>query len=184
MQTEPRAALCVDRVRACRAAFYLLVSLLGGDAADTAVADAGATDAGAGVSPGAPYNLAEVVVTSRRREETLQDVPLAETVRSGADLEQQSAVLFEDAVQDVPNTLAFKSARSVSALEITMRGQTAIPSSIVYDPAVGLYINGVYVAEGQGLGVRALVRPSVVGYVDVGHGSEGFVAFSGINYPF
>ena len=35
-----------------------------------------------------------------------------------------------------------------------------------------------------GLGVRALARPSVVGYVDVGHGSEGFVAFSGINYPF
>jgi outer membrane protein assembly factor BamA len=35
-----------------------------------------------------------------------------------------------------------------------------------------------------GLGVRALARPSVVGYVDVGHASEGFVAFSGINYPF
>ena len=94
---------------------------------DAAVADAGAPDAGADVSAGAPYNLAEVVVTSRRREETLQDVPLAETVRSGADLEQQSAVLFEDAVQAVPNTLAFKSARSVSALEITMRGQTAHP---------------------------------------------------------
>jgi iron complex outermembrane receptor protein len=30
-----------------------------------------------------------------------------------------------------------------------MRGQTAIPSSIVYDPAVGLYIDGVYVANGQ-----------------------------------
>jgi hypothetical protein len=35
-----------------------------------------------------------------------------------------------------------------------------------------------------GLGVRALARPSVVGYIDVGHASEGFVAFSGINYPF
>ena len=149
MQTEPRAPLGVDRASARRAAICLLAALPGVLATGAAVADAGATDAGADVSAGAPYNLAEVVVTSRRREETLQDVPLAETVRTGADLEQQSAVLFEDAVQGVPNTLAFKSARSVSALEITMRGQTAIPSSIVYDPAVGLYINGVYVAEGQ-----------------------------------
>ena len=35
-----------------------------------------------------------------------------------------------------------------------------------------------------GLGVRAVARPFVVGYVDVGKGSEGVVAFSGINYPF
>jgi hypothetical protein len=35
-----------------------------------------------------------------------------------------------------------------------------------------------------GIGVRALARPFVVGYLDVGKGSEGVVAFSGINYPF
>ena len=35
-----------------------------------------------------------------------------------------------------------------------------------------------------GVGVRAVARPFVVGYVDVGKGSEGVVAFSGINYPF
>ena len=35
-----------------------------------------------------------------------------------------------------------------------------------------------------GAGVRAIASPFVVGYVDVGHGSEGTVVFSGINYPF
>ncbi|GAC1452566.1 MAG: hypothetical protein PVSMB6_05110 [Steroidobacteraceae bacterium] len=35
-----------------------------------------------------------------------------------------------------------------------------------------------------GIGLRALARPFVVGYLDVGRGSEGVVAFSGINYPF
>jgi outer membrane protein assembly factor BamA len=35
-----------------------------------------------------------------------------------------------------------------------------------------------------GVGVRAVARPFVVGYVDIGKGSEGVVAFSGINYPF
>jgi iron complex outermembrane receptor protein len=96
-----------------------------------------------------PLGLNEVVVTARRREEVLLDVPLAETVLSGTDLEQRSAVEFQDIAASVPNMLAFRSARSVSALEVTLRGQSALPSSIVYDPAVGLYIDGVYVANGQ-----------------------------------
>jgi hypothetical protein len=35
-----------------------------------------------------------------------------------------------------------------------------------------------------GVGFRAIARPSVVGYVDVGYGSDGAAVFTGINYPF
>ncbi len=35
-----------------------------------------------------------------------------------------------------------------------------------------------------GLGFRALADPFLVGYVDVGYGSEGTAVFSGINFPF
>jgi hypothetical protein len=35
-----------------------------------------------------------------------------------------------------------------------------------------------------GVGFRGIARPSVVGYVDVGYGSEGTAVFTGINYPF
>ena len=35
-----------------------------------------------------------------------------------------------------------------------------------------------------GLGIRGVARPSVVGYVDIGCGSEGLAVFTGINYPF
>ena len=35
-----------------------------------------------------------------------------------------------------------------------------------------------------GVGFRAIARPSVVGYVDVGYGSEGSAVFTGLNYPF
>jgi len=35
-----------------------------------------------------------------------------------------------------------------------------------------------------GVGVRGIARPSVVGYLDVGIGSEGAAVFTGINYPF
>jgi Omp85 superfamily domain len=35
-----------------------------------------------------------------------------------------------------------------------------------------------------GLGFRGLARPFVVGYVDIGYGSEGAAVFTGIGYPF
>ncbi len=35
-----------------------------------------------------------------------------------------------------------------------------------------------------GLGFRGIAAPFVVGYVDVGYGSEGATVFSGIDYPF
>jgi len=35
-----------------------------------------------------------------------------------------------------------------------------------------------------GVGFRAIARPSVVGYVDIGWGHEGSAIFTGLNYPF
>jgi Omp85 superfamily domain len=35
-----------------------------------------------------------------------------------------------------------------------------------------------------GIGLRAVAKPFIVGYVDIGYGSEGVAIFSGINYPF
>jgi len=34
------------------------------------------------------------------------------------------------------------------------------------------------------VGFRGIARPFVVGYVDIGHGSEGAAVFTGLNYPF
>ena len=35
-----------------------------------------------------------------------------------------------------------------------------------------------------GVGFRGIARPFVVGFVDIGYGSEGIAAFTGLNYPF
>jgi outer membrane protein assembly factor BamA len=35
-----------------------------------------------------------------------------------------------------------------------------------------------------GLGFRGVVRPQIVGFVDIGYGSEGSAIFTGVNYPF
>ena len=45
------------------------------------------------------------------------------------------------------------------------------------DPLSGLH-------KIAGLGVRGIALPFVVGYVDVGYGSEGAAVFTGLNYPF
>jgi iron complex outermembrane receptor protein len=110
-----------------------------------AIADEAPADMTAAAGP-----LQEVIVHARRREERLEDTPLAVTVRSGEQLREQSAVLLEDAGRDVPNVHMVSSPQSVSALDVTMRGQTVNRSAIVFDPAVGLYVDGVYVANGQG----------------------------------
>ena len=43
-------------------------------------------------------------------------------------------------------------------------------------------IRSLHVAGG--LGFRAIARPFIVGYVDMGYGSDGLAVFSGIDYPF
>jgi outer membrane protein assembly factor BamA len=35
-----------------------------------------------------------------------------------------------------------------------------------------------------GLGFRGVVRPQIVGFVDVGRGAEGVAVFTGVDYPF
>jgi len=52
-----------------------------------------------------------------------------------------------------------------------------VSSNIGVDPLSGLH-------KVVGVGFRGIARPSVVGYVDIGYGTEGAAVFTGINYPF
>jgi Omp85 superfamily domain len=41
-----------------------------------------------------------------------------------------------------------------------------------------------HIHQVYGVGFRGIARPFVVGYVDIGYGSEGAAVFTGLNYPF
>ncbi|HXB17686.1 MAG TPA: TonB-dependent receptor [Steroidobacteraceae bacterium] len=127
---------------------------------EAAVAGASAADTG---------QLHEVIVYARRRAEPVEETPLAVSVRSGEELREASALLLDDLGRDVPNVHMYASPQSVSALDVTMRGQTVNRSAIVFDPAVGLYVDGVYVANGQGAMMTLLDLDSV----EVLRGSQG-----------
>jgi len=139
-------------------------------AARLAAADPGAPDEAAPQQPAAAAGaLEEVIVYARRREERLEDTPLAVSARSGEQLREANAVLLDDIDRDIPNTRMIPSPQSVSALDVTIRGQTVIRSAIMFDPAVGLYVDGVYVANGQG----AMATLLDIDSVEVLRGSQG-----------
>jgi iron complex outermembrane receptor protein len=135
----------------------------------TAWPRAGAAAAPADASVAGATQLEEVIVHARRREERLVDAPVAVSVVTGDELVQQSAVLYEDVGRNIPNVRMVSSPQSVSALDITIRGQTVNRAAIVFDPAVGLYNDGVYVANGQG----AMGTLLDVDHVEVVRGSQG-----------
>jgi iron complex outermembrane receptor protein len=110
-----------------------------------------------------------VVIYARRRTEAIQDTPLAVSVRTGEELRQQSADLIGDVGRDIPNVYMVSSPQSVNALNITMRGQSVTRSAIVFDSAVGVYVDGVYVADTQG----AMSTLLDVDSVEIVRGSQG-----------
>jgi outer membrane protein assembly factor BamA len=52
----------------------------------------------------------------------------------------------------------------------------------VFDDVLDSPVSDLHLA--YGVGFRGVVRPQIVGFVDVGRGSEGTAVFTGVNYPF
>jgi iron complex outermembrane receptor protein len=91
----------------------------------------------------------EVVVTARRREETLLKVPVAVTAFTGAKLEQHGAIDLTDIQTTTPNT-TLKDARGTnSTLAAFIRGvgqQDPVPG---FEAGIGIYLDDVYLNRPQ-----------------------------------
>jgi iron complex outermembrane receptor protein len=85
----------------------------------------------------------DIVVTARRREEKLQDVPVAVSVVTGAQLQRQNIQTINDFTRSIPSmTITPVNGRGGSA-SIAIRGQRQTESVITLDPSVQTYINEV-----------------------------------------
>lgn len=101
-----------------------------------------ADDAVGSGTGGADNNQVEqVVVTARRREESLQEVPVAVSVLSGETLESADVRRVTDLTSMVPN-LSINSGYRQGSLWISLRG---IPSVQGGEPPVSVLIDGVQV---------------------------------------
>jgi iron complex outermembrane receptor protein len=127
-------------------------------AAITAVASVPAcvATAQAAAEPGQPARvevLESIVVTARRREERLQDTPIAVTALSAEALERQQITATTDLDKVAPN-LQFHSYGTLtgnnSAAQVFIRGIGQTDATPAVDPGVGVYIDEVYMGRAVG----------------------------------
>lgn len=94
--------------------------------------------------------LDEIIVTARRREETLKDVPISVTVQSGEQLEARGAVDITALQRVTPNLTLQVSRGTNSTLTAFIRGIGQQDPLWGFEPGVGLYVDDVYIARPQG----------------------------------
>jgi len=88
--------------------------------------------------------LNEVVVTSRRRRELLQDVPIPVSVISGALAEESGAFNVNRLKEMVPTVQLYSSNPRNTGVSIRGLGTTFGLTNDGIDPGVGFYVDGVY----------------------------------------
>jgi iron complex outermembrane receptor protein len=122
-------------------------------AAQTAPQPAGATAGAPQATPAAPAattGLQELVVTARRTEERLQDVPIAITAMTAKDLQQHSVREISEIQKTTPG-LYVSSIASSARPKFVLRGQTEADSRLTTDSSVGVYVDGVNIPRDYGL---------------------------------
>jgi len=94
--------------------------------------------------------LEEVLVTARKREESLQDTPVAVSAFTADALETRAVQSLDDVSQFVPN-LQFDGAAALSGggfnATVFIRGVGQNDFAIFSDPGVAMYVDGVYLGR-------------------------------------
>ena len=93
----------------------------------------------------------EIIVTARRREESLQSVPIAVTVYGTETLEKRSIRSAADLSAIAPSLIMQGAAGRRNTPSIGIRGQRTQDTLITGDPAVSFYFDEVILTPNQGL---------------------------------
>ena len=113
--------------------------------------------------------LDSVKVTARKREETLQDVPVAVTAFTADSLDRLNVRDLGDLDAQVPNMTLYAARGSSSTITAYIRGVGQSDPLWGVDPGVGLYMDDVYIARPQG----ALLDVFDVDRIEVLRGPQG-----------
>ena len=113
--------------------------------------------------------LESVKVTARKREETLQEVPVAVTAFTADTLDKLNVQDLSDLSGKVPNLTIYAARGSNTTITAYIRGVGQSDPLWGVDPGVGLYVDDVYLARPQG----ALLDVLDVERVEVLRGPQG-----------
>lgn len=111
----------------------------------------------------------EVTVTARRREENVQTVPVAVTLKTGRELAELATSDISELQAEVPNLSIYPGRNQSTTLTAFIRGVGQADPLWGVDPGVGLYLDDVYVARPQG----ALLDVYDVQRIEVLRGPQG-----------
>ena len=95
-------------------------------------------------------DVATVTVTARRREESLQDVPVSVTAYSADQLSKTGIVDLTGLAQTLPNTTLSASRGTNSTLTSFIRGVGQQDPVAGFESGVGIYLDDIYLARPQG----------------------------------
>jgi iron complex outermembrane receptor protein len=113
--------------------------------------------------------IEQVVVTARRREESLQNVPVAITALTADQLLEQNVRTLEDVTAYAPNIKVNAGRATTSTINAYIRGVGQNDPLWGFEPGVGIYLDDVYIARPQG----ALLDVYDVERIEVLRGPQG-----------
>lgn len=94
---------------------------------------------------GAWAQIEEIVVTAQRKEQSLQDVPVAVTALGAGQVENLQIETLLDLGESVPNLQTYEVTASAAAMQVHMRGASLQnPGFNTSESPVGLYLDDVY----------------------------------------
>ena len=115
-------------------------------AAPTAPAPAPAPAA----TPDVDAQPAEIIVSARRRNETLQTTPISITAITTAQLENKASVNIGDLQGAAPNLLITQQTAGGAAANLSIRGLAFADIEKSRDPTVGVMVDGVFIGTNTG----------------------------------
>lgn len=100
--------------------------------------------------------LEEIIVTSQKREQSLQDVPISVAAFGYEKLQAMGIDELEDIGANVPNLVINNFNNDASTVRLFIRGIGQNDVQLTQDPSVALYIDGVYVGTSIGSGMESI----------------------------
>lgn len=91
--------------------------------------------------------MEEIVVTARKRAERLQEVPISASAFTKFDIQELGVRDLSDIQYQTPNLIIAPFPAVSADASISMRGQSQFEPVITLDPAVGIYMDGVYLGR-------------------------------------
>jgi iron complex outermembrane receptor protein len=113
--------------------------------------------------------LEEIVVTARKREESLQVAPLSVSAATGANLEKAQLTRIDNLAQIAPSLIVSETIGYPASINLRLRGIGSSDTILTNDSPVAMYVDGVYLGRTAG----ALVNLVDIARVEVLRGPQG-----------